>query len=58
MKKTYNAPVLNIIEVQSTMLAGSDPTMAVDPSKNNPGQLSKEFNVSFEDDEEDMSYGW
>lgn len=58
MKKTYNAPVLNIIEVQSTMLAGSDPTMEVDPGKNNPGQLSKEFNVSFEDDEEDMSYGW
>lgn len=40
------------------MLAGSDLTMGVDTNKNNPGQLSKEFNVSFEDDEEDMSYGW
>lgn len=58
MKKTYNAPVLNIIEVQSTMLAGSDGELSVNTGKNNPDQLSKEFNVSFEDDEEDMSYGW
>lgn len=57
MKKTYNAPELNIIEVQSTMLAGSD-FLTADPSKENPSQLSKKFNISFEDDEEDMSYGW
>lgn len=58
MKKTYNAPVLNIVEVRATMLAGSVNGLPVDPNKGTNSQLSKEFNVSFEDDEEDLSYGW
>ena len=56
MKKTYIAPTINVVNVQSTLLCGS---LGVDQDKTTTSQYSRYNNVNFiDDDEDDYATGW